>query len=260
MRRGTLGSWVLVLTILAFLFVPIAIVVLFSFNAGTSTAPPFEGFSLRWYREIFSRPEYTGALRNSAIAAAVTATLAVVIGTIASYALSRLAPRVAAAFAALFSLPLLVPGLFIAVALLSFFSRAKIEMSLATVIVGHLLITLPLVVGVMSARLSRLDVSMLEAARDLGAGGIETFFRVLLPLLAPVIVGVTLLALAWSADEFIISLYVNGGDQTVPVVIFGSLRTGLDPKVNALASTILATTVATTVIAGRLMSLKDLAR
>lgn len=260
MRRPPILSWLFVLALLTFLFAPVICVVLFSFNDSQAASPPIKGLTLHWYREIFTQVQFTDALRNSVQVALISAAFAVVAGTAAALALIRLPRRVTAVLAGFFVLPMIVPALFIAVALLSFFTRIGFELSLKAVIVGHVIVTLPLVVALIGARLQNLDLSMLEAARDLGASGPQAFVKVLLPLIAPAIVSATLLSVATSADEFIISLFVNGGDQTVPVVIFGGLRTGVTPAINALASTILAATVLATLIAGRLISIRDIAR
>jgi len=260
MRRPPILSWLFVAALLLFLFAPVVCVVLFSFNASPSAGLPIKGLTLSWYREIFDRAEYADALRNSLQVALASAAFSVVAGTAAAIALVKLPRKVTAALAGFFVLPMVVPALFIAVALLSFFTRINFELSLQAVIVGHILVTLPLVVALIGARMQNLDLSMLEAARDLGASGPQAFVKVLLPLIAPAIVSATLLSIATSADEFIISLFVNGGDQTVPVVIFGGLRTGVTPAINALASTILAATVLATAVAGRLVSLRDVAR
>ncbi|MDO8187355.1 ABC transporter permease [Conexibacter sp. JD483] len=260
MRRPPILAWLFVGALLTFLFAPVVCVVLFSFNDSAAAGPPIKGLTLSWYREIFTNVEYTDALRNSLQVALISASCSVVAGTAAALALVRLPRRITAVLAGFFVVPMVVPALFIGVALLSFFTRIGFELSLQAVIVGHIIVTLPLVIALIGARLQNLDLSMLEAARDLGASGPQAFARVLLPLIAPAIVSAALLSIATSADEFIISLFVNGGDQTVPVVIFGGLRTGVTPAINALASTILAATVLATLIAGRLVSLRDVAR
>lgn len=260
MRRRPILSWLFVVALLTFLFAPVVCVVLFSFNASPAASLPLKGLTLDWYREIFSDADYSQALRNSVQVALITAAFSVVAGTAAALALIRLPRRVTSVLAGVFVVPMIVPALFIAVALLSFFTRIGFELSIRAVIVGHILVTLPLVIALIGARLQNLDLSMLEAARDLGASGPQAFVKVLLPLIAPAIVSAALLSVATSADEFIISLFVNGGDQTVPVVIFGGLRTGVTPAINALASTILAATVLATVLAGKLVSLRDVAR
>jgi spermidine/putrescine transport system permease protein len=260
-RRGArIGAWLLVSLILLFLFAPVSLVVLFSFNGGTSTGPPFQGFSLRWYDKLLSDQEFLDALYNSVVVAGVTVAFVVVVGTAAAFALAHRPSRLTSALSALVVTPIIVPGLFLGVALLSFITRLGFEPSIATVFVGHALVTLPIVFLVLSARLARLDLAMVEAARDLGASATQAFVKVILPAIAPALVGAALLVLAWSFDEFIITLFTNGGDTTVPVLIFSRLRQGLDPSINAIASIVVATTIVAAAIAGRLISGKDIVR
>jgi spermidine/putrescine transport system permease protein len=250
--------WVLLVgVVLVFLFTPALLVVLFAFNATDSTSS-FGGFSTRWFSAVFSNEEFTQALGNSATAAFWTAIFDVLAGTTAAVALTKLPRRYLTIFSTLYLLPVMVPGLLVGVALLAFFSRLDVRLSLTTVIIGHILVTLPLVVLVVGARLERLDLSVVDAARDLGASGWTAFRRILLPLIAPALIGSALLAVAWSLDEFIITLFTNGGTPTVPILIFTLLRRGLDPSVNAVAALLLAATTILGVIAARIVSLRGL--
>jgi ABC-type spermidine/putrescine transport system permease subunit II len=252
--------WILlVAAVLLFLFTPALLVVLFAFNATDSTSS-FGGFSTRWFSAVFSNDEYMQALGNSAIAAFWTALFDVLAGTAAALALTRLPRRYLSVFSSLYLIPVMVPGLMLGVALLVFFSRLDLPLSMTTVVIGHILITLPLVILVIGARLERLDLSVLDAARDLGASGWTAFRRILLPLIAPALAGSALIAIAWSLDEFIVTLFTNGGTPTVPVLIFTLLRRGLDPSVNALAALLLGATMILGVITARLVSLRDLRR
>jgi spermidine/putrescine transport system permease protein len=244
--------------ILAFLFAPVVLVVLFSFNSGTSTSPPLEGLSLRWYDQLLSDGAFLDALSNSVIVAVTTVIFVGVVATAAAFALSRRRSRLATAITTLIVTPLIVPGLFLGVALLSFITRLGITPSLVTVVVGHALVTLPVVFLVLTARLSRLEWTTVEAARDLGASAPQAFVKVLLPAIAPALVGASLLVAAWSLDEFVITLFTNGGDITVPVLIYSRLRQGLDPSINAIASIDVAATIVAAAIAARLLSSRDL--
>lgn len=154
--------------------------------------------------------------------------------------------------------PLVIPGLFIGLALFSYFNKIGFELSLVTVIIGQSLVTLPLVVVVVNSRLANIETNMLEAARDLGANGFQAFFKVLLPLIAPTLLGASLLVAAWALDEVIITLWTNGGDTTLPVMIFAKVRQGTDPSVNAIASLVLAGTTITTILAAKFVSARDL--
>jgi spermidine/putrescine transport system permease protein len=156
--------------------------------------------------------------------------------------------------------PLILPGLFLGVALLSFFTEIGMQTSLTTVIIGHALVTLPFVVLIVNARLMNLDQSIAEAARDLGATPFQAYRKIIFPLVRPAIFGAILLAVAWSFDEFIITFFTIGGQSTLPILIWGLLRQGIDPSVNAIASIILGTTIVATLLAGWLISGRELAR
>lgn len=258
MRRGAaLLSWAIVALVLAFVFAPVLLVVLFSFNSAPSSTLPIEGLTLDWYRKVFENPLYVEALQNSAVAAVLTALVSTVVGATAAVALARHRSRALDALSAVLMMPLMLPGLFIGVALLSFTSRIHLDLSLLTVVIGHVIVTVPLVVLIVNARMMQLDWSVVEAARDLGASSWTAFRRVILPQVAPALVGAALLALAWSADELIITLFTNGGDTTVPVLILGLTRRGLDPSINAVASLILLSTVVSSIVAARFISPRD---
>lgn len=257
-RRARTISWLLVGVLLVFMFAPVVVVVLFSFNSAPSTSLPLQGLSLRWYEQVFNEPLYVEALKNSAIAAIGTSLVSVMLGTAAAIGIARRRSRLVDALSMAILSPQLIPGLFIGVALLSFASRVHLELSLMTVIIGDVIVTLPLVVLIVNARLLRMDWSVVEAARDLGASGFTAFRRIVLPAILPAVFGAALMALAWSADELIITLFVNGGNTTVPVLIMSEARRELDPSVNAIASIILATTIVTSVIAMRFVSPKEI--
>ena len=252
--------WViLVVGVLLFLFVPAILVVLFSFNASGSTST-FTGFSTQWYTKVFTTEEYMRALENSAVAAFWTALFDVIAGSAAAFGMVRMPRRWLAVFSSVYLIPIMVPGLLIGVSPLVFFSELEIRLSMFTVIVGHILITLPLVILVIGARLERLDLSVMDAARDLGASGFTASRRILLPMIAPALAASALLAVAWSLDEFIITLFTNGGTPTVPVLIFTLLRRGLDPSVNVVATLLLSATTILGLIAARFFSVRDLSR
>lgn len=252
--------WLYVAALVTFLFFPVVVVVLFSFNAGGSTSLPFKGFSGEWYRSAFSDEAFTSSLRNSVVVAALTAAWVAFAGTNAAFAISRRPSRLLNAFSSLVTAPLIVPGLFLGVALLSFFTEIGLQPSLKTVVIGHSLVTLPFVVLIVNARLMHLDRSIEEAARDLGATSFQAFRKVIFPLVRPALAGAVLIAVAWSFDEFIITFFTIGGDSTLPILVWGLLRRGIDPSVNAIASVILATTIVATLVAGRFLSGRDFTR
>jgi ABC-type spermidine/putrescine transport system permease subunit II len=257
---GTAVAIAFVSLVLVFLFLPVVIVVLFSFNDAASTSLPFRGFSLRWYEAAFENDLFVDSLKNSIVVALSAAAVTGTIGTIASFALTKRRSRFLDAFSVFVTTPLILPGLFVGVALLAFFDRLSLQRSLLTVIIGHALITLPFVVLIVNARLMRFDRSIEEAARDLGASAWQTFRKITFPLVAPAIVGSMLVVLAWSFDEFIITFFTKGAGGTLPILIWGMLRRGIDPSVNAIASIILVTTVTVTALGVRFLGVRGVTR
>jgi spermidine/putrescine transport system permease protein len=227
-----------------FLFVPLGVVVLFSFNAGGSLTFPFAGFSMRWYREIVDSPAFRDAVVNSAIVASVVAIVTLGFGTLAAYGLTRASSRFRAPVAVLLFLPLTLPGLFLGLSLLVMFARVEIDLSLRTVIIAHLVYVLPYYLLISVAALQRIDPAVEEAGADLGANGWLVFRRVTLPQVWPVLVAAACLAFALSFDEFIITFFVIGPESTLPLFIFSTLRRTVDPSVNAISSLLLAITLA----------------
>lgn len=258
--RSTAIWWLIVGATLIFLFAPIVVVVLFSFNAASSTGLPFAGFSTQWYQAALGDKQFREALFNSVRVALTVGLFTAVVGTSAAFALSRRRSRLLDAFSSFVTAPLVLPTLFLGIALLSFFTQVGIKPTLFTATIGHAMVTLPFVVIIVNARLMRLDRSFEEAARDLGATPFQTFRLVVFPLVAPALFGAVLIVMAWSFDELVITFFTSGGEPTLPVRIWGMLRRGIDPSVNAMASIILLTTIACTLLAGRFVSGKEIAR
>lgn len=242
-RRAPFATAITVAALL-FLFVPLGVVVLFSFNAGGSLTFPFAGFSMRWYREIVDSPAFRDAVVNSAIVAFVVAIVTLVFGTLAAYGLTRTSSRFRAPVAVLLFLPLTLPGLFLGLSLLVMFARVETDLSLRTVTIAHLVYVLPYYLLISVAALQRLDPALEEAGADLGANGWLVFRRVTLPQVWPVLVAAACLAFALSFDEFIITFFVIGPESTLPLFIFSTLRRTVDPSVNAISSLLLAITLA----------------
>ncbi|HUR15965.1 MAG TPA: ABC transporter permease [Candidatus Limnocylindrales bacterium] len=225
-----------------FLFVPLVLVVLFSFHS-TGLSFPFRGFSLRWYEEIFSSHEFRTAALNSLIVATSTSLITLIAGTLAAYGLSRTASRLRGPLALLFFLPITLPGLFLGLALLVSFSRLQVKLSLATVTIAHLVYVFPYYVLISRAALDRLDRGLEEVAADLGANAMLVFRRVTLPQIWPVLLGATCLAFALSFDEFVITFFVVGEDSTLPLFIWSRLRRTIDPSINAVSTLLLLSTL-----------------
>ncbi len=240
-----------VVTILAlvFLFVPLILMVLFSFHKTGGLSFPFTGFSLRWYREVFASESFRSALQNSAIVASCVAAVTLVLGTAAAYGLTKMPGKLRVPMAFLFFLPITLPGLFLGISMLVYFVRIDLTLSLITVVIAHFVYVIPYYLLIAGAALDRLDPALEESAADLGASPWVVFRRVTLPQVWPILVGATVLAFALSFDEFIITFFVIGSNSTLPMYIFSTLRRTVDPSINTISTLLLAVTLLLWVIA-----------
>lgn len=234
-KRGALsGLWTGLA--LLYLFAPLALVALFSFNSTASLSFPFAGFSTRWYSSLLENPEFVRAAGNSLIIATTVAVVTTVVGTAAAYGVSRMRGRIPGLLSAVYYLPLTLPGLFIGIALLVLFGRLHIQLSMGTVIVAHLVYVLPYFMLVALAAFGRLDTAMAEAATDLGATPAQVFTKVVLPQLWPILLGAGALSFVLSFDEFVITFFVSGNGSTLPIYIWSSLRRTVTPEINAIST------------------------
>jgi spermidine/putrescine transport system permease protein len=240
-RPSALGVYCTLLIL--FLFAPVITIVVFSFDQVGVGTFPIEGLTLKWYDDLLHDDAILAAARNSAIVAAACAAITVTLGAAASFALVRYRVRLSGSFTALVVLPVALPGLLVGVALLSFFDFMSLPLSLFTVTIGHILITLPFVILTMNARLSVFDPAVEEAARNLGANPWQTFWRITFPLIRGSLLGSALLVVALSLDEFIVTFFTIGPDNTLPTVIWSQMRTGVSPSVNAISTLMLASTL-----------------
>lgn len=219
-----------------FLYIPIVILVLFSFN---SSDVPFvwEGFSLKWYHALWASADIWHALINSLIVAFSSVFLSLTLGLFFVFYSSR---TILARFFVMFYASLATPEIVIAVGLLSLFSFFSIPLGLTTLIAGHTLIGLGYVVPILHSRYQELDKRYMEAALDLGATESQTLKLVMIPLLLPALMAAALLVFVLSLDDFIISFFCSGGStQTLPIYIFVAIRSGATPMVNALSTILL---------------------
>ena len=221
-RPRLLGVYFAALIVL--LYLPIAVLFLFSFNAGTSLSFPLQGLTTVWYERLWDSPEVLRAARNSLFVAAVSGTGATMLGTAVALLLTRFRFRGEVFLFALAMLPLVVPVIVLAVALLVLFLAAGIDRSLWTVAIGHTVVALPFVVLIIAARLAGFDASLEEAAMDLGAPYRRVVGRIILPLIAPAVISSWLVAFTVSLDEFALALFLAGNQPTFPVYLFSQLR------------------------------------
>jgi len=223
-----------------FLYVPVILLAIFSFNQSKAGSLPFTGLTLHWYQDLFKDYLVIGAFKNSLWVAGVTAVVATAIGTSAAFPLVRGQFRFKESLRIIFLLPMLLPGLLIGVALLIFFSSVLgANLSLWTVVAGHVVLTTPFVILVVTARLLDFDMKLEWAAADLGANPIQTFRLVTLPIILPGVIAGALFAFTLSLDEFVVTLFTIGPQNTLPMYVFSQVKFGVTPKVNALATLLL---------------------
>ena len=229
----TLPLWLLY----AFLYIPIAVVVLMSFNASDN---PYlwTGFSLKWYPALFGDAEVLGGLRTSLIVAAGATIISVVLGTLLAFALERVFPsRVLDAAA---TAPAVMPDIMLAIGLLAFYTLISFALGAVSVMLAHAVFGIAFVAAVVRVRLASMDRSLEEASRDLGAAAMRTFWRITLPGLRPAIIAGALLAFTLSFDEFTVAFFTAApSDPTLPIVIYSRVRFGVTPQINALAALLL---------------------
>lgn len=248
-RHGLATGYVAI--VLVFLYVPVAVIVLFSFTNSPRLSLPVEGLTLDWYRRAFADPLLTTALHNSVILALISAIGAGLLGASFAYGLVKLKnTRLRGTLLAASLLPAVVPLLVIGIALAVFFSALGMPQGLRNAAIGHVLVCLPFVVLTMNARLEKFDFSVLEAARDLGATPIRAFRDITFPLIRSSVLGAGLLAAALSLDEFVVTWFNVGSQQTLPVLIWGLMRRGINPSINAVASILLVSLIVLVVVSG----------
>jgi putative spermidine/putrescine transport system permease protein len=249
--RQALRIWVAL--ILAFLFVPILIIMLYAFNTSTIQSWPLPGFTFKWFPETWNDPEVRDALLLSIRAGLIATAIALVLGSAASFAVHRFRffGREVVSFVVV--LPLALPGIITGMALNSFFHFNGINLSLLTIVVGHATFCIVIVYNNVIARLRRTSPSLIEASMDLGAHGWTTFRTVTFPLLSTALVAGALLAFALSFDEVIVTTFTSGAQNTLPLWIFGAIRLGQRlPEVNVVVFFVVLFTVVPVTIAARL--------
>ena len=227
-----------------FMFLPVAVVVLLSFNASQFGAFPMTGFSFRWFATLWNNDAVMRAFRTSLLLGGLTALISTTLGVLAALALVRYSVRGRNLVATILIAPLLVPEVVLAVALLLFLNFVGIGKSLLMLLAGHVIFTLPFVFLVVQARLVGIRRDIEEAALSLGASPVQTFFSVTLPLLMPAVAAGALFAFTISFDNITGTLFWKpGGTETVPTQIFAMLRHSISPEINALGTVMIVMTV-----------------
>jgi spermidine/putrescine transport system permease protein len=243
MRWRDLPAALYLLAALVFIFLPVVVLVQFSFQDGLLPVPPFKGFSLRWYERLLADRRLIEALWNSVLVAVLSSLAATVLGFLAAWGLARGRPRRAAPIQYLLMAPITVSSLIIGLGLLATFSQLGLGKSLWAVGVGHVVINLPLAFAILYSQLGEHQAGLERAARDLGASELATLGLVTVPVLWPALLGAFLIAATLSWDEFIIAFLLTRFDVTLPVVIWSMLRSGLNPELNAVGTLVFAISI-----------------
>lgn len=230
-------------TTIVFLFLPLLVLMVFSFNEGRTMV--WKGFSLRWYESLFqNQPRLWASVSNTLIVASVSSVLATVIGTLGAIAINWYRFKAKAYVQTMSFLPLILPEIIIGVSLLIFFRMVGMPLSLWTIIIAHTSFTMPFVLLMVMARLGEFDFSIIEAARDLGARESQTLWKVILPISVPGILAGFLTAFTLSLEDFVVTFFVTGsGSDTLPIYIYNQIKRKLPPEINAFSVVLIAVTV-----------------
>jgi len=239
--------------VMAFLYLPIVILIANSFNPARFSSR-WEGFSLTWYAKLFQSPEIWAAVKNTLIIAVSVTALSVILGTAAAYALHRFgASRLQRVHYTLIYQPLVVPEILMGISLLMAFVAVGVPLGLFTIFLAHVTFCTSYVAMTVLGRLQDFDFSLIEAARDLGASTWQSTRKILIPMLMPGIVAGALLAFTLSVDDFVITFFVAGpGSTTLPLRIYSMIKYGAPPMINALSTLLLAVTLTAVILSQRL--------
>jgi spermidine/putrescine transport system permease protein len=242
-RKGIALSDFVYGAVIVFLFMPLAVLLVYSFNSSKSGS--WTGFSLQWYEKLFlGSGDLWRAFLNSVIIATTSAFAATVLGTLAAVGTARYSFWYKPYIKSMSFLPMIMPEIIVGVSLLVFFAGIGLKLGLVTVWIAHTTFNIPFVYMLVSARLEEFDPSIIEAARDLGASEVQTLTRVILPITMPGIASGFLTAVTLSLEDFVITFFVAGpGSTTLPLFIYSAIRFGVSPVINALSVVMVAGTV-----------------
>lgn len=266
-RLGQMGLASFALLFFVFIYAPLLLIIVYSFNSNPVNMMMWDHFTLEWYTGLFglsergpeigdqnralfleSTDQMLKALRTSLTVAAFTTTIATVVGTATAIALNRFRFRASPLYSGFLLLPMMMPDIVLGIGLLIFFVTIGMNLSMMTIIIGHCTFLISYVFIIVQARIAGIDPALEEASADLGASEWVTLRKVLLPQLAPGILGGALLAFVISMDDLVITYFISGTDNTtLPVFIFGMIRRGVKPEINAIATLMI---LASVIIAG----------
>ena len=243
MKTKTKLPWIYMALILVITYIPIILTVVYSFNESKITSV-WDGFSLKWYAQLFRDRDIGEALKNSLVLAGLSCFAAVVIGTTGAVGMHRKKSRANEAVAYVSLMPLMIPEIILGMVFMAAFSFMNLPFGMLTLVIAHTMFCVPYVFMTVRARLSGMDPSIEEAARDLGASGIRVFWDITLPAILPAIASGVLLSFAMSFDDVVISIFVTGATvNTLPIKIYTKLKTGVTPEINALTTVMLIVTI-----------------
>ena len=247
--RRPLGLWLVALFVYAFLYVPLIIVVVYSFNDSQLNAE-WVGFTLDWYRKLFHNEEMLRAAGNSLMIALVASAASTLLGTMAGFAMHRYKLKL---LPLLVLTPIAIPEILVGVSLLIFFVMLNITLGLLSITLAHIAFCIGFVAIVVRSRLSGMDESLTEAARDCGATPMQAFRLVTLPLIMPGVVAGALMAFTLSIDDFVITFFTAGANaSTLPLQIYSMIKIAVTPEVNAVSTLLMGLTLLLIIIASKL--------
>lgn len=252
MKRVSLPLWLVSAFIYIFMYAPIVVVIVFSFNAA-KYGGPWRGFTTDWYATLMHSPDKIVATKNTVILAVASTIIATTLGTGLGYGLSRYSFPGKKLFSLLMYIPVMIPDIVMAVAMLAFFNILSqaitlLSIGMTTMIIAHVTFQIPFVAIVVRSRLVGMDPAIEEAAHDLGADAWRTFWHVTFPLMVPGVLAGAMLAFTLSLDDFVVSFFTTGpGATTLPILIYSSVKRGITPDINALSTLIVLASVVGTI-------------
>jgi spermidine/putrescine transport system permease protein len=251
-KRISLPLWVTSILLYVFLYAPIAVVIVYSFNAARYGGP-WRGFTFRWYATLLDNHEKLAAAMNTLELGVCSTALSTILGTGLGFGLARYRFPGKKLFSWLMYVPVVIPDIVMAVAMLMFYALLRrwlglLELGMTTMILAHVTFQVPFVAIVVRSRMVGMDPAIEEAAHDLGASSIQTFVRVTLPMILPAVAAGAMLAFTLSLDDFVVSFFTTGpGATTLPILIYSSVKRGITPDINALSTLIILASVVGTV-------------
>jgi spermidine/putrescine transport system permease protein len=240
--------FIMAMAVLVFLYLPLIVVTIYSFNLDSVNSFPMRGFSLKWYNVMAENEVLIESLKNSVVVALMSTFFAICLGVPGAFLVDRFNFPGKKLFERIVLLPLMLPGILTGVALLNFFQELGIGQSMTAVVIGHTTFLIAVIMTQVYARLKRLDRNLEQASYDLGASRIQTFFYVILPLISTSLIGASMLAFTLSLDEIPVTFFLNGVFSTLPLQIWGMTRNGITPEVNAISTVVFVSSIVLIII------------